>query len=155
MLTFSIVQMLWDRAEADGYAQHMTTHPYKKTPAHTVLLHMAFSDHQVANIATETEARTIGASVRQPALGPGRDTAVVPFWGIPAIAQLPFNGSALVAWDSGTPAPPDANLPPSAGADPHGKPRSQVSARQQKSEFLRTTGGAVVEVCGTTPCLAP
>ena len=155
ILALSIVQMLWDRAEADGYAQHMTGSPYPNTPSHTVLLHMAFGDHQVANITTETEARTIGASVRQPALGPGRDTALVPFWGIPAIAQLPFNGSALVAWDSGTPAPPDANLPPSAGADPHGKPRSQVSARQQKSEFLRTTGGAVVEVCGTTPCLAP
>ncbi len=157
MLSFSIVQMLWDRAEADGYAQHMTAHPYERTPPHTVLLHMAFGDHQVANITTEVEARTIGASIREPALAPGRDTAVVPFWGIPQIPHLPFEGSAIVVWDSGTPAPPDANLPPHPpqyGTDPHENPRSQVSARAQKSEFLRTNG-SVVEVCGTSPCLAP
>jgi len=158
MLDFSIVQMLWDRAEADGYAEHMTTNPYPNTPAHTVLLHMAFGDHQVANIATETEARTIGASIREPALAPGRDTAVVPFWGIPPITHFPFGGSALVVWDSGNKAPPDANVPPEPdsvyGPDPHEKPRSQVSARVQKSDFLQPNG-AVVDVCGTTPCLAP
>jgi hypothetical protein len=154
LLSLSIVQMLWDRAEADGYAQHMTSQPYKNTPAHTVLLHVAFGDHQVANVTAEVEARTIGAWVRQPALAPGRDSAVVPFWGIPAIAQFPFNGSALVMWDSGTPTPPDANLPPRDGGDPHEKPRAQVPARLQKSEFLRTNG-TLVEVCGTAPCLAP
>jgi hypothetical protein len=158
MLDFSIVQMLWDRAEADGYAEHMTTNPYPNTPAHTVLLHMAFGDHQVANITTEVEARTIGAKLRTPALAPGRDTAVVPFWGIAPIPSFPYNGSALVVWDSGNHAPPDANLPPEPdsvfGPDPHEKPRSQASAREQKSEFLRTNG-TVVDVCGTTPCLAP
>jgi hypothetical protein len=158
MLDYSIVQMLWDRAEADGYAEHMTTNPYPNTPAHTVLLDMAFGDHQVANITTETEARTIGASIREPALAPGRDTAVVPFWGIPPITQFPFGGSALVVWDSGNPAPPDANLPPEPdsvyGPDPHEKPRSQVSARVQKSFFLQPNG-VVVDVCGTAPCLAP
>jgi hypothetical protein len=158
MLDYSIVQMLWDRAEADGYAEHMTTNPYPNTPAHTVLLDMAFGDHQVANITTETEARTIGASIREPALAPGRDTAVVPFWGIPPITQVPFGGSALVVWDSGNPAPPDANLPPEPdsvyGPDPHEKPRSQVSARVQKSFFLQPNG-VVVDVCGTAPCLAP
>jgi hypothetical protein len=158
MLDLSIVQMLWDRAEADGYAEHMTTNPYPNTPAHTVLLHMAFGDHQVANIATEVEARTIGAKLRTPALAAGRDTAVVPFWGIAPIPSFPFSGSALVVWDSGNHAPPDANLPPEPdsvfGPDPHEKPRSQPSAREQKSEFLRTNG-TVVDVCGTSPCLAP
>jgi hypothetical protein len=65
---------------------------------------------------------------------------------------------AIVVWDSGTPPPPDANVPPEPdsiyGPDPHENPRRQVSARQQKSEFLRTNG-TLVEVCGTTPCLAP
>jgi hypothetical protein len=154
MLAFSVVQMLWDRAEANGYAQHLTKNPYPNTPEHTVLLHMAFGDHQVANVATEVEARTIGASVRQPALAAGRSTAVEPLWGIPAITAWPFDGSALVVWDSGTPAPPDANIPPRGGSDPHGRPRSQISARVQKSEFLRTKG-KVIEVCGTSPCLAP
>ena len=64
--------MLWDRSEPNGYAQHMTTDPLPNTPAHTVLLHVAFGDHQVANVATEIEARTIGASIHQPAIAPGR-----------------------------------------------------------------------------------
>ena len=70
-LLLSMIQMLWDRGEPNGYAQHMTDDPYPNTPAHTVLLHMAFGDHQVANVATEVEARTIGARIRMPATRPG------------------------------------------------------------------------------------
>ena len=57
--------MLWDRSEPNGYAQHITQDPYPNTPAHKVLLHEAFGDHQVANVATEVETRTLGASVRR------------------------------------------------------------------------------------------
>ena len=32
IIGFSVVQMLWDRAEADGYAEHMTDNPYPGTP---------------------------------------------------------------------------------------------------------------------------
>ena len=155
VLSLSIVQMLWDRAEADGYALHMTDDPYPGTPAHTVLLHPAFGDHQVANVTTEIEARTIGAALRTPALAPGRDPSVEPFWGIPVIPSFPFHGSAVVMWDSGTPAPPTGNVPPRPpqfGDDPHGDPRSTPAAREQKSEFLRTDG-AVIDVCGAGPCL--
>jgi hypothetical protein len=52
-----------------------TSDPLPGTPAHTVLMHEAFADHQVANITTEVEARTIGASIAWPALAPGRHTA--------------------------------------------------------------------------------
>jgi hypothetical protein len=153
-LLYALLQMLWDRAEANGYAHHMTTDPYPGTPAHEVLLHEAFGDHQVANVTTEIEARTIGASIYQPALAPGRHSDVDPFFGIPAIASFPFAGSALIVWDSGTPTPPVENVPNRAGSDPHGRPRAQVSARLQKSEFLKT-GGAVFDVCSGAPCLAP
>jgi hypothetical protein len=37
--------------------------------------------------------------------------------------------------------------------DPHSAPRSEVSARVQKSEFLKI-GGRIVEVCGAKPCYA-
>ena len=53
--------MLWDRGETNGYAQHMTDDPYDGTPEHQVLLHVGFGDHQVATVAAEMEARTIGA----------------------------------------------------------------------------------------------
>ena len=71
-LVFAIVQMLWDRAEPDGYAEHMTTDPYEDTPQHQVLMQLAFGDFQVSNYAAETEARTIGAQAYQPALDAGR-----------------------------------------------------------------------------------
>jgi hypothetical protein len=155
-LLFALMQMLWDRGEANGYAHHMTTDPLPNTPAHTVLLHEAFGDHQVANITTEVEARTIGASIHQPALAPGRHADVAPYYDIPAIAAYPFAGSAYVVWDAGTPTPPTANVPPFSpayGADPHGRPRATVAARQQKSDFLKVDG-AVVDVCTGAPCLA-
>ena len=151
-LILSLIQLLWDRGEANGYAHHMTTDPLPGTPAHTVLMHEAFADHQVANITTEVEARTIGASIRWPALAPGRHTDVNPYFGIPHIAAFPFDGSALVVWDTGIPAPPTTNTPPRAGQDPHGAPRNSPLARTQKSEFLRTDG-AVIDVCGDSPCV--
>jgi len=109
---------------------------------------------QVANVATEVETRTLGASIYQPALAPGRHSDVNPYFGIPAIPGFPFNGSALVVWDNGTPTPPTTNTPNNGGADPHSKPRSTPAARQQKSEFLKSNG-SVVDVCGGAPCLAP
>ena len=88
-LLMSMVQMLWDRGEANGYAWHMTRDPYPGTPRHTVLLHEAFGDHQVANVATEVEARVIGARLRTPALDPGRSRDRRPFYRIPRIRRLP------------------------------------------------------------------
>lgn len=161
-LILSLIQTLWDRGEANGYAHHMTDDPLPDTPPHEVLLHAAFGDHQVANVSAEVEARTIGARLREPALDPGRHTDVDPIFGLPAIGSFPFAGSALVYWDTGpvraggaegTPPPPTTNVPPREGNDPHGAPRGEVLAREQKSEFLRVDG-RVVDVCGDAPCYA-
>jgi hypothetical protein len=152
-LVLSLIQMLWDRAEANGYAQHMTSDPLPNTPAHTVLLHAALGDHQVAQIAAETEARTIGAAARTPWADPGRDADREPFYGMRPVTRYPWPGSAIVLWDTGTPVPPNSNTPPSAGKDPHEAPRNEPAARRQKSEFLRV-GGALVDVCGPKPCYA-
>jgi hypothetical protein len=152
-LVIALAQMLWDRSDPNGYAHHMTTDPLPNTPPHKVLIHAAFGDHQVANVATEIEARTIGAAIHQPALAAGRHSDVNPYFGIPAIAY-PFDGSALIVWDSGAATPPTTNTAPSTGADPHEDPRADPDARQQKSDFLQT-GGAVVDVCAGAPCTAP
>ncbi|MGE5156485.1 MAG: hypothetical protein ACM3JP_03195, partial [Betaproteobacteria bacterium] len=71
-LMLAMIQMMWDRGEPDGYANHMTSNPLPNTPAHHVLIDMAYGDHQVSNVATEVEARTIGAPLRYPTLDPGR-----------------------------------------------------------------------------------
>src|SRR3712207_2673163 len=85
---FAMIQMLWDRGEANGYAHHMTSDPLAGTPAHEVLLHVAYGDHQVANVAAEVEARTIGAATNVGFLAPGRHWSVDPTFGMPT-----FSGS--------------------------------------------------------------
>jgi hypothetical protein len=157
MIWFSVVQMLWDRSEANGYAQHLTDDPYPGTPRHQVLYEVAFGDHQVANVTADVAARTTGARILAPGLFPGRSPDVVPFWGIQPISFLPWNGSAIVYWDSLNPAPPLGNVPPTEpeyGSDPHEFPRRSPLNQQQKSEFLRP-GGTVIDVCGGLPCIAP
>ena len=154
-LVFALLQMLWDRSEADGYAQHMTTDPLPGTPAHQVLMHVAFGDHQVSTATAEVEARTIGARLHTPALAPGWSDAVVPFWGIPPIAAYPYGGSAMVVWNSGKAfASPPTNLAPADpniyGQDPHEFPRAQPEAQQQKAIFLLS--GLIVDVCNGGPC---
>jgi len=147
------IQLLWDRGESNGYAQHMTSRPLPNTPRHKVLMHVAFGDHQVADVTTLIMARTIGARVRQPALAPGRSPFSNPWYGLRRIPSYPFDGSALVWWDSGTPPAPLTNEPNREGTDPHSHPRNEVAARRQKSEFLGV-GGGVVDVCGGGPCFA-
>ncbi|AWS45307.1 hypothetical protein [Streptosporangium sp. 'caverna'] len=154
-LCFALIQMLWDRAETNGYAQHLTDDPLPGSPRHRVLLHVAFGDHQVSTVTAEVEARTVGARIHQPAVGDGRNPDIEPYWGLRALPRGPYSGSALVVWDSGTPAPPVVNLPPSGpqyGRDPHEDPRNNPSARVQKAYFLRD--GLVIDVCADTFCLA-
>lgn len=151
-LNFALMQMLWDRAETNGYAAHISKNPLPKTPLHQVLLVPAVGDHQVANVTTEVEARTIGAHAKWPAFGPRRSLDVVPLWGIPRITQSPYKGSAIVYWDSfRTPIPPLGNVPPRAGSDPHSFPRSQATNQRMKSWFL-SPHALLLDTCGPTYC---
>jgi hypothetical protein len=83
-LVLDLLSTLWDRADPDGYAGHMTstanggllpdctgegvvpqgqeqTRCPVATPDHHVLMQIAWGDHQVANMTAFDEARTIGA----------------------------------------------------------------------------------------------
>jgi hypothetical protein len=162
-LMLSLVEMIWERGEANGYAHRMTTNPFADTPPHTVLMQEAFGDHQVANITTEVEARTIGARVRTPILDPGRSLDRRPLWGIPRILDFPYRGSAVTVWDvgplrkvngevKGTPPPPPYDFPNRPGVDPHGPDASETTEGQlQVARFLRI-GGSVVDTCDEHPC---
>ena len=101
-LIFALMQLLWDRGEADGYAEHMTSVPLPQTPTHHVLLQAAVGDFQVSNLTAEIEARTIGANIYEPAVDPARHWDVNPFVGLSPIGSFPFSGdSALVYYDGG------------------------------------------------------
>lgn len=172
-LLLSVAQILWDRTDPSGHINHVTSDPYANTPAKKLLYQVAFGDHQVAPVTVEVAARSNGASIHQPAISPTKVVPeVTPYYGIPAIAAYPFDGSAMVIWDSGNPAPPTGNVEPPQitpadpewadlgpcpqghSSDPHSCPRSNADARTQKSEFLKNTG-MVVDVCGGAACLAP
>jgi hypothetical protein len=179
-VVFALMQMLWDRGEADGYAWHMTTDPYRNTPPHHVLMSLGFGDHQVSNWAAAVEARTIGAHLRTPALDEtdrGADADYRYFGRIPAIVGYPFDGSVITVWDSGpiraddegvpckrgTAAPLLVNLPVFAdcpagkpvaewgGHDPHEEPRNTVANRAMKAAFL-APHGVVTDQCTAAPC---
>jgi hypothetical protein len=151
-LAYDVMQMLWDRAEADGYAEQITS-GLPATPSHQVLLEEAFGDHQVSNITTETEARTIGARLHVPALASGRSPQAQPFWGLSAL-RTPSGGPALFVWDTGVPAEPLSDTAPTEGADPHDTtPRTFPAFWAQMHTFFTT--GEISDPCGAHPCTGP
>jgi len=166
-LLLSLIQMLWDRGEPNGYAHRMTSNPLPGNPAHKVLMNIALGDHQVTNFQADVEARTIGASTHTPILDPGRWPDYDILWNVPAIGGYPFDGSAAIYGDIGpvranpsppptnigVPPPPFTNTPNRAGEDPHGAPRGAPLALQLISDFLQPNG-AVTNVCGSSPCYA-
>jgi hypothetical protein len=162
----SMAQMLWDRAEASGYAYHIER-PLPNTPAHAVLMQVAFGDHQVSMWTAEAMARTIGARLRVPATEPGRHPDSNPYFALEPVPAGDYTGSVLTVWDDGpiggggsdggTAAPPITNLPPfepDYGADPHSLPRKDSNAQAEKSWFLMPDGvGKFVDTCDPTlPC---
>lgn len=160
---FGLMQMLWDRGEGNGYAHHLTSDPYPNTPAHQVLLEVAFGDYQVANVAAEVAGRTMGADFLGTALAPGRHwerayaggSADAPYGFTPFVAGpdgtlRASSGSGLVYWDSGNPTPANGNTPPwYLGQDPHGDPRKDDTALLAKLRFFET--GDLVDVNGGLP----
>jgi hypothetical protein len=153
LMALMLVQLLWDRGENGGYAQHLTRDTYDGIDPKTVLLVEAFGDHQVANVSTEILARTIGAQVHTPALKDGRSLSSVPMWGIDPIADRSDATSKLVIWDYGTPPPPVGPFPPvdgEYGKDPHGAGSDEPLVLVQALTFL--LDGNLLDVCGG-PCI--
>jgi hypothetical protein len=149
-LIFALMQMLWDRAEPDGYAQHMTTRPYPDTPEHRVLLQAGYGDHQVSNYAAEVEARTVGARVLKPdMLRPGRPWERQPWWGLRPVDPSHTAGvSVFTIWDGGSRPAPLGNVAQdnSYDDDPHEWVRRTPAARAMKSAFL-SLDSHIVDTC--------
>lgn len=172
-LVFGLLQMLWDRGEAGGYVQHLTSNPYPKTPEHQVILAVAFGDHQVAPVTAENMARMLKIPFHEPSLADGRDPREEPLWGLDPITDYPADGSALFYWDSGALALPPGNVSPTMSdewidtcsslsedevdadakcADPHEDPRRAIGFVTQKQTFFET--GTIIDPCGGEPCRA-
>jgi len=167
-LALSLIQIVWDRSEPNGYAQRMTVNPPPNTPPHEVLMDVAFGDHQVTTWQADVEARTIGARIHTPVVYDGRWPGVDVAWGIEPIASYPYSGSAIVYWDGGpvrpgdggadngvlgTDPPPIGNLPNKSGDDPHGLPRQEPAEQQMVSDFLQPDAQShITDTCNGGPC---
>lgn len=151
LMILAATQMLWDRGEGAGYVQHLTADPYPSTPVKTVLLDVAFGDHQVTPLSALVEARTIGATIHQPLAAAGRWPEVEPGWGLEP-TTYPSSGSAIIVWDSGMTPMPVENLAPRDGDDSHEDPRRDPDVRTQKASFL--FDDTLVDVCNATACTA-
>ncbi|HUP92505.1 MAG TPA: Calx-beta domain-containing protein, partial [Solimonas sp.] len=171
-LAFSLIQMLWDRSENNGYAAHIVDNSAFRGPANAVKLDPNFGDHQVTMYSADVMARTMGIPVdaqqtaRVAALK-GQARRAVEVQPNFALAALDFAnpqqaaGGALIRWDdTRTEIPPVTNTPPRTGRDPHDDSAKKFSGRCQKAHFLRT-GGQLVDITGVEfdraacPAVAP
>ncbi|HEY0974574.1 MAG TPA: PKD domain-containing protein [Solimonas sp.] len=103
-LAFSLIQMLWDRSENNGYAHHLTDNRALHGENKQVLLQPAFADHQVTHWSAHVMARSMNVEVAdQYVRRPGesvpftyadkfqffaeRDPDDAPFWNLPLVGR--------------------------------------------------------------------
>jgi hypothetical protein len=141
-LVIDLVDLLWDRAEPDGYVGYIRDDMLPGTPKHDVLIHVAIGDHQVTPLGAHFIARTVGA---QNLRAVNRE-----IFGVPD-APSGFSGSGMVEWSFGLPPAPITDIPMTLGADPHDTLRTLTPAQDMADMFFRT--GHVVQTCaGAGPC---
>jgi hypothetical protein len=87
-ILLALIQQLWDRAEPQGYMNHLVAGDLSSPPVpHKILVHMATYDSEVSNLGTEIMVRSLGISQ----VTPVHRT----FFDIPELAA-PFDDSAFV-----------------------------------------------------------
>lgn len=159
-LALSLIQGLWDRAESNGYANHISRDPLPgNTKLSRILINSPIGDQILTETAAEFMQRSLGVRRHNPSIVPGRHIAAEPYIGIEPITTYPYEGNAVMHWDSGpfpidghdgTPLQRLENLPRNLGYDTHSMPMREDNAWVQKATFWRT--GQIINVCGATPC---
>lgn len=158
-LGLALVQTMWDRADSNGYANHITRNPLPGSKLSRVLINAPIGDQILTETAAELMQRSLEVKRHNPSIVEGRHIAVEPYLDIEPITTYPHEGNVVMHWDSGpfplngrdgTPLQRLDNLPRNLGYDTHGMPMGQTRAWEQKAVFWRT--GEVVNVCGAQPC---
>ena len=158
-LGLALVQTMWDRADSNGYANHITRNPLLGSKLSRVLINAPIGDQILTETAAELMQRSLEVKRHNPSIVEGRHIAVEPYLDIAPITTYPHEGHAVMHWDSGpfplngrdgTPLQRLDNLPRDLGYDTHGMPMGQTRAWEQKAVFWRT--GEVVNICGAQAC---
>ncbi len=134
VLAVATAQMLWDRGETSGYAQHVVGDQYEGTRPHRVLLLGAVGDHQVSELALRIQARTMGVPALLPLAVEGRTPERDPSFGL--VQAKDPHGSLFVLVDTGADPTPLGNRPDYTGRDPHDDTPNVSQVQRLKSAFL-------------------
>ena len=129
----------------------MTTDPLANTPAHTVLMHPAFGDHQVTRSGRGRGAHDRRARRTNP-LDPGRSYDVQPFYAIPRIASLGSGGSVLEIWDNQITPPAPTTTRPTARGPTRTARRARRRRRSCRSPSTCGSAGLWIDTCSGGPC---
>lgn len=142
-LLMALWQPHFDASEGSGTAWAQGQHPpLPGAGQKRILLQIAVGDSQVANLAAEIQARTMGI----PSLAP----TAKPVWGLDTTPGGEV--SAIAFWDLVRDPPPDSNATPLDDNDVHADIRKLPENQQQTDVFLRT--GVAENTCGG-PCSFP
>jgi len=140
-LSIPLMQMLWDEAEAGGWAHLLTERGVdEQTPTKQVLLQTAIGDASVTTLGAHVMARAYGASLVEP--------ATRPVFGLTERTP-PFEGSALVEYDYGVEEPVESVVGDRV-AGVHDVMRNERAAQDQIGAFL---GEGVVRHFCDGPCV--
>ena len=143
-ILLGLIQLLWDKAEPNGYSHKVQNDLFPDTPEHQLLIRAAVGDHQVTTLGAHIMARAVGV--------PHLDTGVREVWGLDPV-MVSNEGSTYVEYDFGLPEMPLENIPFEECDDPHGKLRQLPEARAQLDTFFRT--GVVENTCTNGICSFP
>ncbi len=141
-LLITLMQQLWDPAEAAGWAWQMNQQPLAANPAKDILLQTGVGDAQVTTLGAHIMARAYGATTIAP--------QTRPVWGVEE-REAPYSGSGLVEWyyPDGAEEPVE-NKPPDEDADTHECARREPAAQAQLRDFLED--GVINQYCEDGPC---
>jgi hypothetical protein len=131
-IAIHLMQMFWDFTDPATTSPYVSRDGVPGAGPKQLLLHMATGDPEVPNLATEWQARTMGAPVLTP--------SVYEPWGLET-ASSGATGSALVIYDGGV-RPPLAMEAPE-DSDAHYLTRSVEATFRQMATFYET---GVIEV---------
>lgn len=139
-LLINLMQEFWFMDPANTVFDVLTG-GVPNTPPKQLLLQMAVADDEVANVATEYQARTMGINTLGPSVyepyqvpvanGPQSSALVIYDYGL---------GNTIPMWNE---APPDNDV--------HGLVRKQQATIDQIGTFFDT--GEIIQYCGTSGCV--
>jgi hypothetical protein len=172
MMFIALMQMLWDRADPDGYMSHVVTNNLPNTPQKTMLLQYGEGDAQVrcsfivtADFFLSTNFRSLWLMVQVTwvgALSDGRSMGAKMFngnirignetlFGFEFVSEPQTTGALIQGFRfPGVPAPPNANIPANKATDVHSKVREDPRAQAQINYFFNT--GIIKNFCTPDGC---